>query len=1225
MTGLKLFLLGPPRGELNGAPVDLQRRKALALLVYLAVSGQAHSRDSLATFFWPELDQQRGRAYLRRDLAALNTRLPGHWLIADRETVELNREASPWLDIEKFHSLLAACREHGHALEIVCADCVPLLTEAVTLYTGDFLAGFTLRDSPEFDDWQFFQTEGLRQELATALERLVRGLNAQGKADAAIPHARRWVVLNPLHEPAQHQLIQVYYQAGQVAAALRQYETYVKLLDEELGLPPEDETATLYEAIKAKRIFAPFIKAEEQRGKEAAEREKIEVQNDTSTSPQGPRFVARQQELIQLDAFLEAALRGDHRVVFVTGEAGQGKSALLQAFARRAQVAHSDLVCASGSCNAYTGIGDPYLPFREILELLTGAVEAQTAAGMLPAEQAERLRYLLPHSIGVLVREGPHLLDTFIPAKILLNRVATYTPRGAPWLDELQALVSLKLKHSDSPAVQQAALFEQYLKVIQALSRQTPLLLLLDDLQWADRGSINLLFHLGRRLAGHRVLIVGAYRPAEVAIERDGQRHPLEFVVNEFQRHFGYTSLNLAQAEGEAFVNGLLDSEPNRFNDSFRSTLFQLTEGHPLFTIELLRGMQERGDLIHDEAGRWVEQPGLDWQKLPARVEGAIGERISRLAQPLRELLRVASVEGEEFTAEVAARVLGVDVQVVVRQLSRELDKRHQLIQAQGLKREGALRLSRYRFRHILIQRYLYQSLDEVERVHLNEAIGNAFEALYAEQTDPIAIQLAWHYQEAGILEKAVYYLLQAGRRASRLSANEEAIAHLQQCLTLLRLLPDTPERVQQELDVQIALGPVLVAARGYSVPEVKQTYSRARELIRHGQETPELFWVLIGLWGFYLVRAELQTTRELGEQALVLASRLKDPVLLLEAHRVLGMTLFHLGEFALAREQLEQGAHLYDPQQHRSLAFLSVADPGVACLAYLARTLWHLGFPDQALEKIYRALDLAQDLSHPFSLAAARVYTARVHQCCRDAQATLEQAETAIALSMEQGFPHYISMGTILRGWATAQQGDVEAGIIQIRDGLAAGDSTQIRIARTHFLAMLAEAHCQAGQVEEGLNVLAEALTSIEQSFERQWQAELYRLKGELLLLVKNGDHNQAEITASEDCFLKALTLARQQGSKALELRAVLSLGRLWHIQGSPSKSDEARQLLEEVYGWFTEGFETADLQEAKTLLEELGSQIKPRSKVESPPTPPLVRPSTPLSSRSGPTSPPR
>src|SRR5688572_5789448 len=413
----------------------------MALLVYLAVSGQARSRDGLATFFWPELDQQRGRAYLRRDLAALNTSLPGNRLIADREMVELNREAGLWLDTEQFQRLLVACQVHGHTPEIVCAECIPLLTEAVALYTGDFLAGFTLRDSPEFDDWQFFQMESLRQEVATVLERLVRGLTAhQGKTEAAIPHARRWVALDPLHEPAQRQLIQLYDLAGQPAAALRQYEEYVKLLEEELGFPPEEETTTLYEAIRAKRLLGSFIKAEEhKRGVQAKHANKpappqpspseptpasppasVPFAGDEPKEAEPINFVARERELGRLNAWLEAALAGQLQVAFITGEAGLGKSALLQAFVSRAQTAYPALVAVGGNCNAYTGIGDPYLPFREIMELLTGDVEARTV-GMLRRTQARRLWHLLPQTVQTLLEVGPDLLDIFIPAKALLN------------------------------------------------------------------------------------------------------------------------------------------------------------------------------------------------------------------------------------------------------------------------------------------------------------------------------------------------------------------------------------------------------------------------------------------------------------------------------------------------------------------------------------------------------------------------------------------------------------------------------------------------------------------------------------------------------------------------------------------------------------------------------------------------------------------------------------
>jgi DNA-binding SARP family transcriptional activator/pimeloyl-ACP methyl ester carboxylesterase len=270
MSDLKLYLLGPPRIELDGAPVDIQRRKVLALLIYLAISQQVHGRDALATLFYPENTQSRARAYLRRDLAVLNTSLAGEWLVTDRDTVELKcrSDASTgqafWLDVDHFRGLVSASRSHEHPPEEACPDCLSTLAEAVDLYTNDFLAGFTLRDSREFDEWQFFQAESLRQELASVLAQLVQGLSIRGDYEAAIPHARRWVALDPLHEPAQRQLMQLYGQASQQAAALRQYEEYVKLLDEELGLPPEEETATLYEAIKAKRILAPFIKAKDQ-------------------------------------------------------------------------------------------------------------------------------------------------------------------------------------------------------------------------------------------------------------------------------------------------------------------------------------------------------------------------------------------------------------------------------------------------------------------------------------------------------------------------------------------------------------------------------------------------------------------------------------------------------------------------------------------------------------------------------------------------------------------------------------------------------------------------------------------------------------------------------------------------------------------------------------------------------------------------------------------------
>ncbi|MBE9508568.1 MAG: tetratricopeptide repeat protein, partial [Chloroflexi bacterium] len=662
-----------------------------------------------------------------------------------------------------------------------------------------------------------------------------------------------------------------------------------------------------------------------------------------------------------------------------------------------------------------------------------------------------------------------------------------------------------------APGPQQSDLFEQYTRVLQALARQAPLVLVLDDLQWADGGSIGLLFHLGRQLAGSRILIVGAYRSEEVALGRGGERHPLEPVVNEFQRDFGDIAVDVDQAENRDFVEAFLDSEPNRLGLPFREMLCRQTRGHPLFTVELLRGMQERGDLVQDQEGRWVEGPALDWETLPARVEAVIAERIGRLAQPLRGVLRAASVEGETFTAEVVAQVRAADEREMVARLSGELDRRHRLVRAQGVLRIDSQHLSRYRFRHILFQKYLYSSLDDVERVHLHEDVGNVLEALYGEQAGEIAVQLAHHFQEAGITQKAVDYLHQAGNRAVRLSANEEAISHLTKGLELLKTLPDTPERAQQELALQLALVAPLQAARGYAAPETGHAYARAYELCQQIEETPQLLPALWSLGSFYLARAEHQKSLRLGGQILSLAQRTEDSLQVAMARWGLGVILLHRGELAPARVQLEQVIAFYDPQQHRSLAFLYGQDPGVSALAWAAWTLWFLGYPDQALERSREALALAQELNHPFTLGfALNIAGSFFHQLRREDQTAQERNEAMMQLSTEEGFPLFQVLGTAFQGWTLAVAGQVEAacpelvegGIAQMRQSLATWQAMGTGMQRSHLLALLAEAYGSAGRTEEGLSTLAEALAFVQSSDERYYEAEIHRLKGGLLLM---------------------------------------------------------------------------------------------------------------------------
>jgi serine/threonine protein kinase/tetratricopeptide (TPR) repeat protein len=505
-----------------------------------------------------------------------------------------------------------------------------------------------------------------------------------------------------------------------------------------------------------------------------------------------PIFVARENEIKKLNKFLDNVLSGRGQVALVTGEAGDGKTYLVEEFARIAQEAHSDLIVVNGKCNAHTGIGEPYLPFREVLSLLTGDVEAKWEAGAIIREYAIRLWNLLPFSVKALMDSGSDLIGTFVSGEALSSRAAAFTPTLSDLVGRLEKVIERKMSATPDPNLQQIVLFNQYTSVLQTLARQYPLLLILDDLQWADAGSISLLFHLGKRIERNRIFIVGNFRSAEVALGRGGERHPLAQVINEFKRDYGDIEIEVGKGEEREFIDALIDQIPNKLGVDFRDTFFRQTKGHPLFTVELLNGMQEQDVLLKDEDGYWIEGPQLNWGKLPVRVEAVIEERISRLKERLREVLTLASVEGEEFTAEVIANLQQTDVRGLVQLLSSELDKKHHLVSTKGIQRINNQRLSQYLFRHILFQKYLYNGLDEVERTHLHEDVGNVLEVLYGEQTEEIAGQLARHFQKAGLEEKALKYLKMAGDRAKNLHANREALDYYARALEVSQKIGDS-------------------------------------------------------------------------------------------------------------------------------------------------------------------------------------------------------------------------------------------------------------------------------------------------------------------------------------------------------------------------------------------------------------------------------------------------
>jgi predicted ATPase/DNA-binding XRE family transcriptional regulator len=582
------------------------------------------------------------------------------------------------------------------------------------------------------------------------------------------------------------------------ADARRPSKQLAELLANELDIAPE-ERALFIQAARAERSPERLAVT----GQLVAPRPRVTLPaflTVPTREPEGEtaRFVSRARELAALDAMLDAALRGSGRVGFITGEAGRGKTALMAAFARRAQSAHDTLIVASGNCSAFLGVGDPYLPFRDVLNMLSGDVQSRWIAGAIRQEPARRLWTLMPETAQALVEQGPDLLDIFVAGDALLRRLTTGLAGDPDWLTQLRSLVAPeRVRHRD---LRQTLLFEQYTNVLGMLAEHHPLLLLIDDLQWADDASLNLLFHLGRRLAGTRILILGAYRGSDVALGRPGTRadaeraHPLKPLIHEFTRSLGDIPIDLNETtptEGRTFVDTLLDVEPNQLDESFRAALYERTEGHPLFTVELLRDLQARGDLTPDAAGRWTQGAAIDWNALPVRVEAVIAQRVDRLDHELREMLTVASVEGEGFSAQLLARVLKRDEWEVLRRLSQELRQRHHLVRDRDQVTVGEQRLARYWFSHVLFQQYLYQQLDPGERRVLHGQVAAALEVLYRGGLDEITPQLAYQYAEAGDRERAVNYLLQAGDRARTLYAHREALDHYHRALELLKAMGD--------------------------------------------------------------------------------------------------------------------------------------------------------------------------------------------------------------------------------------------------------------------------------------------------------------------------------------------------------------------------------------------------------------------------------------------------
>jgi predicted ATPase len=874
-------------------------------------------------------------------------------------------------------------------------------------------------------------------------------------------------------------------------------------------------------------------------------------QAETRDLARGTPLVGRESDIAQLQTWFETALQGERQVVFVTGEAGIGKTTLVDAFLAQLRE-RTDVSITSGQCVEQYGPGEAYLPLLE--------ATARLCRGPGRARRIAALKRYAPSWLVQL----PGLLDPEDRARLQQHVQGTSQER----------------------------MLREMAEAAELFTAQHGLVVVLEDLHWSDVATLDWLTYVARRREPAKLMILGTYRPTDVL----ASNHPLRAVVQELTARNRCEEVRVAPLS-ERSVGEYLT---RRFSRSVAASplpglIHRRTGGNPLFVVNVADDLLQQG-IVREEAGQWqVRGDELSvTESVPDTLRQAIGRQVERLPLAAQQLLEVASILGVEFSAAAVAAGLQAAVEEVDRQCA-SLARQGQFILARGNEEWPDNTLSeRYSFQHALYQAVLAERVTETQKVRVHRRVGERKALAYGERAREIAAELAVHFEAGREYAKAVQYRRQAGEAAARRSAHQEALSHFRRGLELLTLLPDGPERIEQEVRLQLALANPLYALGGRrALEEMEHAYLRAYELCQPYGESPQLASILFGLCMVYELRGEAHKGFALAEQLLTLAQKVQKPGLLLRAHMALGNASYFLGDFPASRHHLEQALAIYDPDKYSPRVSNIAQDLGVVCASRAAWVLWCLGYPAQARRSSDQGMALARELSHGFSETFALDGAVGMAHVCGDLPAVEQHVERMITLSQEQGFPYSLLWGTMMRGWLLSVQGQGGEGIAQLRRGVDALRKGGLEIGLLYFMGLLAEAYGRADKAEEGLAVLSEALEVAGQRGERFCEAELYRRKGTLMLQSKvQGPRSKVEEEA-EECFRQAVEIARRQQAKSLELRAAVSLARLWQRQG---KILEAREVVEEIYHWFTEGFDTKDLQDAAALLTELGGSVKTR-----------------------------
>ena len=804
--------------------------------------------------------------------------------------------------------------------------------------------------------------------------------------------------------------------------------------------------------------------------------------------------VGRQQALARMHRWLQRMLHGERQIGFITGEVGIGKTALVDAFARMIP-SDGSIRVGRGQCLEQYGTGEAYLPVLE--------------------------------AIGRLCREERKVADV----------VRAHAPM---WLLQMPSLLTPSEREQLSRVVSGATrerMLREMGEALEALTAKVPLVLILEDLHWSDYSTLDLISYLATRRQRAHLMLIGTFRNVELVVSG----HPLKAVKQELMAKQLCKELALEYLTEAAVRDYLSVTFPgNRFPAGLAGLIHKRTDGNPLFMVNAANYLLESG-LIALRDNTWelcVDIANVELG-VPDNIKQMIERHVDHLDVETQRTLEAASVAGVEFSTPALAAGLEEDPRVVEARCN-ELARQKQYIQECGVQElpNGEV-VTRFGFVHALYQNVLYDRLPAARRVKLHRLIADRGEEVYGERAPEIAAELAMHFERGREYLRAAHYLKQGANNAIRRFAYQEAVDLARRGIELINHLPNTREVLDEALCLHLTLGVPLIAIEGYASPNVGEVYMKARQFYDQLGDSPDVSEVLWGLWTFHTLSGELETARDIAREFLRLSERLSYPGLAMRGHWALEITNTHLGNFALALNHYEAALVLYDPAQHREDSFLYALNPGVAMPCFAAWSLWFLGRTDEALERMEEGLALARELSEPHGLAHVQLFACVLHQFRGDHRMAQQLAEAVIEVSHAHGLMLYGAMADVMKGWTLSEQGHEQEGIDLMREGLAALDATATALVRPHFLGLLAEALSKLNRIDEAFALLDEATTMVSNTGERYYEAELYRLKGELLMM-------KDKRTDAEGCFKRSLEIAESQKAKSWQLRTEMSLARL-------------------------------------------------------------------------------